>query len=369
MSTANKFVRWAIAASVCAALAHGQVKISLPDDSPVTLVTADWGDTKTSERGGALVVDLHSVMSLRNTSAKRVRGLTLLVASQEVTPGGRASVTKASLDVASGENFPVKIDLRLLRPLQKGTGPLVEITQDGVLFDDLTFYGPNRFESRRALTAWEMEAQRDRRWFRQVLEKDGPDGLRRECVASLARQAETQRLEVQLARGQRVTAEPTRKLELAFVRLPDAPVDAVGGAALVYSGLAHVTHVDVVNRIDRAVPSLENGSMLRDSRGRDYSAGSMPAGVSIGPGARSQVRQDGQLKFTEIGGAPVSIDSMTAYISQVEFGDGSLWVPARLALNDAVLRKAMSPSGEEQRLTSIYRKRGLQALLEELKRF
>ena len=82
-----------------------------------------------------------------------------------------------------------------------------------------------------------------------------------------------------------------------------------------------------------------------------------------------EVRQDGQLKFTEIGGAPVSIDSMTAYISQVEFGDGSLWVPARLALNDAGLRKAMSPSGEEQRLTSIYRKRGLQALLEELKRF
>ncbi len=60
---------------------------------------------------------------------------------------------------------------------------------------------------------------------------------------------------------------------------------------------------------------------------------------------------------------------MTAFVSQVEFGDGSLWVPARLALNDALMRKALTPSGEEQRLTSIYRKRGLQALLEELKRF
>ena len=226
MSTPSKALLFALA--LCAPAALAQVKITLPDDSPVTLVSADWGGTTTSERGGALVVDLHSVMSLRNSSPRRVRGLTLLVASQEVTPGGRASVTKVSLDVAPGENFPVKIDLLLLRPLQKGTGPLVEVTLDGVLFDDLSFYGPNRFASRRALTAWEMEAQRDRLWFRQVLEKEGPDGLRKECVASLARQAETQRLDVQLARGQRVTAQPARKVELAFVRLPDSPVEATG---------------------------------------------------------------------------------------------------------------------------------------------
>lgn len=358
-----------LAATVAAGAALAQVKIALPDDSPVTLVSADWGGTTTSERGGALVVDLHSVMSLRNSSARRIRGLTLVVASQEVTPGGRASVTKVSLDVGSGENFPVRIDLRLLRPLQKGTGPLVEVTLDGVLFDDLSFYGPNRVESRRALTAWEMEAQRDRQWFRQVLEREGAAGLRRECVASLARQAETQVLDVQLARGERVTASPMRKVEVAALRLPDAPVQAVGGAAMAAEGLAAVSSVDLVNQSARAVRSVEIGWMLRDTRGREYSAGATPVHIEANPGARFQAKQEGRLKFTESGGAPVSIGSLTAFVSQVEFADGSLWVPARIALNDAVLRKAMAPSGEEQRLTSIYRKRGLPALMEELRRF
>ena len=367
MSTPSKALLLALV--LCAPAALAQVKITLPDDSPVTLVSADWGGTTTSERGGALVVDLHSVMSLRNSSPRRVRGLTLLVASQEVTPGGRASVTKVSLDVAPGENFPVKIDLLLLRPLQKGTGPLVEVTLDGVLFDDLSFYGPNRFASRRALTAWEMEAQRDRLWFRQVLEKEGPDGLRKECVASLARQAETQRLDVQLARGQRVTAQPARKVEVAFLRLPDSPVEAVSGAATAAIGMASVAHVDIRNHSDRAVRSVEIGWMLRDTRGREYSAGSMPLRADLAPRSTSQVKQDGVLKFTEAAGMPVTIDSLTAFVSQVEFGDGGLWVPARAALQDAVMRKAMAPSGEEQRLTSIYRKRGLQALVEELKRF
>jgi hypothetical protein len=60
---------------------------------------------------------------------------------------------------------------------------------DGVLFQDLTFYGPNRLNSRRSLTAWELEAQRDRAHFKQVLAAAGPEGLKREVLESLARQA------------------------------------------------------------------------------------------------------------------------------------------------------------------------------------
>ena len=150
-------------------------KVNFPADSPVALVSADWGESRTEARGGALMLDLHTSLSLQNVSQKRIRGITLLVQAQEVTPGGKGSVAVPSLDVRPGETFPLRIDLRLLRPMLAASGPLAEITLDGVLFDDLSFAGPNRLNSRRVMTVWEMEARRDRRYFRSVLEARGPD--------------------------------------------------------------------------------------------------------------------------------------------------------------------------------------------------
>ena len=46
----------------------------------------------------------------------------------------------------------------------------------------------------------------------------------------------------------------------------------------------------------------------------------------------------------------------------MEFDDGTMWVPDRSA-------KMPTPSPEEQRLTALYRKKGLEALVDELKRF
>src|SRR6478609_1051548 len=146
----------AIVAGVCAATlawgqadARGSFKIDFPNDSPVTFVAADWGQSRPLPRGGAVVLDLHTSLSLRNSSQRRIRGITLMVLAQEVTPGGKASVSVPSLDVAPGDTFPIRIDLRLLRPLQNGTGPMVQVGLDGVLFEDLTFFGPNTLNSRR----------------------------------------------------------------------------------------------------------------------------------------------------------------------------------------------------------------------------
>jgi hypothetical protein len=40
-----------------------------------------------------MLLDLHTALSLRNTGGRRIRGITLLVTAQEVTPGGKASVS------------------------------------------------------------------------------------------------------------------------------------------------------------------------------------------------------------------------------------------------------------------------------------
>jgi hypothetical protein len=121
---------------------HSSIAINLPSDSPVTLVGSDVGESRASARGGAMVLDLHMVLKLRNGSAHRVRALTMVVSAQEVTPGGKGQVTIPCLDIAAGEVFPLPINIRLLRPLQTQGGPLVDVRLDGILFSDFSFYGP-----------------------------------------------------------------------------------------------------------------------------------------------------------------------------------------------------------------------------------
>lgn len=369
---------------LCAALGaqtepRSSVKVNLPSDSPVTLLSADWGESRTSERGSATILNLNTSLSLRNSGNRRIRAFSWMVVSQEVTPGGRASVTKASMDIGPGEAFPLRVDLRLLRPMRASgmatggsaaTGPMVEITLDGILFDDLSFFGPNRLDSRRSMTAFELEAQRDRRHFQQILEARGLEGLQRECLASIARQGDLPRLNVTMARHGRATAiDPEREVQFSFLRFPGAPVEPMAGMARVAGNEARSPRVEVQNRSRREVKYLEIGWILNDGRGREYLVGAVPAKANLAPGARTEVLQDTAMRFAEPSGAPVPVGGMTGYVSQVEFADGSVWVPSRAELDDPKLRKAMIPSAEEQRLTNIYRRKGAQALVDELKKF
>ncbi len=68
---------------------HSSIAVNLPPDSPVTLMSVDMGESRASARGGAMVLDLHMALKLRNNSPHRIRSLTMIVSAQEVTPGGR----------------------------------------------------------------------------------------------------------------------------------------------------------------------------------------------------------------------------------------------------------------------------------------
>jgi hypothetical protein len=52
----------------------------------------------------------------------------------------------------------------------------------------------------------------------------------------------------------------------------------------------------------------------------------------------------------------------------VQFSDGKVWAPSRQDLDNPELRNALPPSAEEQRLTEIYRTKGQEALVQELKK-
>jgi hypothetical protein len=351
------------------------VKIDLPADSPLALISTSMGESRATARGGALVLDLHMGLTLRNAGTKRVRGVTLLITSQEFAPGGKGSVTRPCIDVAPGEKFTLPVDIRLVRPVQQTTGPLVRVQLDGVLFDDLSFFGANRLNSQRAMTFWEVEAQRDRAYFRQALQASGESGLRREVLASLTRQANQLQLDVAVSRNGRAVgaAVPASDhvAQFAFLQVPGSPVHPLEGWAAISGNEARSPQIEVLNQSGKPVRYVEIGWLVKDREGHEYLAGSVPGSEStmlIPAGQRTRLLQDTALKFSRTG-KPVEIESMTGFVSQVEFADGHVWVPSRQDLAASPLLRLMAPSPEEQRLADIYSKKGLGALIAELARY
>jgi hypothetical protein len=346
--------------------ADSLLKIDLPKDTPVTFLSSDLGESRATPRGNAYQVDLHASLTLRNSSSKRIRGLTLAVRAHEVTPGGTGVVWKPSLDVAPGDSFPVHLDMSLLRPGVAGdNGPSVEVQLDGVLFEDLSFYGPDKLQSRRSLTVWELEAQRDRKYFKALLESSGRDGLKNAMLASLSNQSDRSQPDVQMQRGRATNADPGSETQFAFLHVPDAPVEAAGGTARVTANEAHAPQFNVSNLSKRPVRYLEVGWIVKDQTGREFLAASLPADLSLAPGQSGKVALDTSLRFPE----RTSIQSIAGFVSKVEFSDGTYWIPSRASLDTPQLRRVVAPSPEEQRLSQIYRKGGLTALIDELRKF
>ncbi len=357
-----------------APLPSSSIAINFPKDSPVSVLQVQTGESRATARGAALVLDLHMALSLRNSSSNRIHGVTLRVFSQEVTMGGKASVSIPSLDIAPFEAFPVRIDVQLVRPTQVAGGPLVEVNLDGVLFQDLSFFGPDRLNSRRTMTAWELEAQRDRTYYKRVLAQGGKFGLQQQALQSIARQAQLPQVGVRVRHGQAVTsaAMPAgeRTAQFAFLKFPDSPVDPVDGWAQLSGNEVRSPRIQVINKSNKPVKYVEFGWLVRDRSGEQFVATlpSADADLLLPPGRTGRVLQETALQF-ERSGQPLNIQSMTGFVSQVEFADGKVWVPNRQSLENTTLLNVMAPSAEEQRLTDIYRKRGLDALIAELGKF
>ena len=159
-------------------------QIDLPADSPLTLISTSMDNRGRSSRGGAIVLDLHMSLTLRNSGSRRVRGVTLLITAQEFAPGGKGSVARPCIDVPPSQNFTVPVDIRLVRPVHADRGPLVRVQLDGVLFDDLSFFGPNKLNSQRAMTFWETGSPARPRLFQAGPAGEGRSGLQKEIQAS-----------------------------------------------------------------------------------------------------------------------------------------------------------------------------------------
>jgi hypothetical protein len=360
-------------------LATSSISISLPDDSPVAVMKTDTGTSRTSSRGAALVLDLNLSLTLRNISNNRIHGITLRVVSQEVAMGGVGSVFQPGLNVGPGEAFPVHIATKLMRPVQMSGGPLLQVSLDGVLFQDLSFYGQDKLHSRRIMTASEMESQRDRLALKRLLAQGGSPALKEAVLKILARREGLPQVQGRIVRGRAITnsglaaiAPAERQEQFAFLQFPDGPIQLIRGSAVIAGSDARTPSIEVANLTDKPVKYVELGWVLTDSNGRSYMAGALPSSdpaFSLAARATGKVSQENTLEFST-GGQPLSIRKVTGFVNQVEFADGKMWVPSRQNMDsNPLLLQVMEPSAEEERLANLYVNKGIGALVDELKKY
>jgi hypothetical protein len=114
------------------------------------------------------------------------------------------------------------------------------------------------------------------------------------------------------------------------------------------------------------------GWIVRDDHGTDFVAGALTSRSPIGPVQTSSISESSTLRFSLPTGQPMVIDRLMTFVNDVEFADGTVWIPSRDDINaatqDLALRRELATSPEEQRLASIYRREGTEGLKKELKR-
>jgi hypothetical protein len=331
------------------------------------------GATTAHPRGVSMAIDLHASLVLRNVGRKPISSLTLRVEAQDLTPSGKGSVIIPSLFVQPGEAFPVRIDMQLLRPftVPKSNSAVVEVTLDCALFNDLSYYGPDKLHSLRALLVYELEAKRDRRYLTALLETGRLAELRKELNFGLEDML-PQQLGLELLQGPRASSRREQAVTVSTVSFPSSPVQAIRGAAQVAGNEVRTPQVEVRNTSHRAVRSIEMGWIVRDERGRDFVAGSVASAMPLGPIQTASMSEPGTLRFSRSTGQPMAIGALMTFVNDVEFADGNLWIPSRSdideATSDPILRRELATSPEQQRLADIFRRKGMSGLAEALKR-
>jgi hypothetical protein len=349
------------------------IDVEFPRDSPVLAISTTFGPTSVRPRGASMALDLHASLLLRNTGTKTISGLTLRVEAQDLTPSGKASVTVPSLAVQPGEVFPVRIDAQLIRPFSvaRGEGALVQVLLDCALFSDLTAYGPDKLNSRRALVVYELQARRDRHYLATLLHMQNWARVREELDFGL-QDLHPQQLGLELLRDPRATGWREQAVNVGAVAFRDAPVQPVGGEARVAGNEVRAPMVEIKNISQKTVQSIDMGWIVRDERGREFVAGSMPAALRLPPALTGRMTEQGTLRFSHPEGSPMIIGALMAFVNDVEFTDGKLWIPSRTdieqATSDPLLRRALATSPEQQRLAEIYRRKGIAGLQEELRK-
>ena len=223
------------------------------------------------------------------------------------------------------------------------------------------------------MTAWEMEAQRDREYFKRVLAQNG----RRRCAQSHARirRARITAAPVAGATRRPVSSDrarrPEHQAQFAFLQFPDSPVSRWRAGRR-----WPATKCAPPNRGQKAgqAHQVRGIGLAGDATKRPAVPGGLGAlrrrTLSL-PARGATARACCRIPPCDFpaDGQPVNIQKMTGFVSQVEFADGKVWVPTRQNLENRAWPKCWRPRPKKQRPAVLYLRKGIDALIEELKKF
>lgn len=358
-------------ASAIAAAANASapaLKINLPAGSPLLLQSVSLSSTPQHERGIPAAERFEALLQLRNTGNKTIVGISFSISYESFSSVPAASQIVTGLRVAPEGEFPLHVALETAHGARVtiNSPANVHITLDCVLFSDLSTYGPDRLGQHRNLLVYELQARREREYVSQLLKEGRLPDVREELNFGLPPEPPAWILTInrppQYVRAHSLSIQPL---------VEDSPVHVVGGTVQAVGGRFWSPVFEVRSDPGPSPIAIDIALILADERGREAVAAILPFSIKPATGETTALQSDISAQATALDSVPVLIRKCYAFISAIHFSDASVWVPSRSDLeraSDGSLLTALSACPERERLASLFRRGGMQAVASDLKR-
>lgn len=347
------------------------VHVELGNKSPVLLQSLQLSPSAGSE-ALSHISRLEVLLVLKNTAMKTIAGWTFRVDTGSSALLAHASVSMPGLDLRTGEAAQVPVNVEVTRSFAtaRNLASVFNISLDGVLFTDGSTYGPDTLHSLRALNRAETENRHERQYLTSLLRAGRLADIRQELNFGLPDTPPS--LAVAILPPTSAAGRGSKRITLTSLRLPDAPAEVLGGNAdLLSDGLSAPTIV-LRNASAKTILSASIAFLIRDEQANEFVAADLPEQIGILPGKQTRIQASDFLRLSRTKGPPLEIRAVAVLITSVEFADGALWVPDRAEIERATtnpeLRRILSDSPERQRLASLFRRDGINAVTAELRK-
>ncbi|MEJ7608436.1 MAG: hypothetical protein WKF37_19740 [Bryobacteraceae bacterium] len=148
-------------------------------------------------------------------------------------------------------------------------------------------------------------------------------------LASLEKQADRINMDARVAQsGRSTTTRNEQQFALAFLNSPSAPLATSDGMVRLADNEARSPRMQIRNQTTRPIRAFEMGWIVRDDRGKEYIAGSVPSTSGCLRMERLQWFRMRPSAFPRLEVSRLRF-GIERFLSSVEFEDGSMWVPDR----------------------------------------
>lgn len=350
-------------------LVQPAINVSLGNGSPVLLQSLEVTSSD-SVPATSSPARINISLGLKNTGPRTIIGLTFRIDAPFLT-AGHASLSMPNLEVAKDGmvSVPFKLELSRFAP-QTHSDSALQISLDCVLFNDLSRYGPDTLHSHQSLGVFAAENRRERLYLQQLLRTGRVAEVREELNFGLPETPQDFRVAA-LPQGTSA-ASAQERIAVVALSVTKSPLQILSSEAYgTPDGVARSV-LRIRNVSPREIAAVGLVFLVRDEHATDFVGAVLPERLDLMPGSEGRFVETEDLRFSRTSGPPMLIRGLSLCVSSIEFTDGSVWVPSREDVEQATpnptLRRLLTDSPERQRLAGLFRREGINAVAEELRK-